>query len=162
MNKTRKGAFILVCIAICSSLSVGVAIAGTATSVSSFHAGINEDDYSGVVPLGVTVYIYWGGVSPPDTGTVDVKVIDPDGGKILEWPNLLPSESGTKSFAASEVGEYLVILEGNPSYSAFTRIVASGSVTVVPESVLGALMAIGAGFAAFGAVGIVKKTRNKA
>lgn len=156
---------VLCAIAFILSLSIANVQAnptGTAGSVSSAWAGQNPTDYTGVVPLGSTVHIYWTGVQNPTTGTVVITVIDPNGAFVTNFAGHAwgPSDSGTPSFTASMVGNYYIVFDGWPSYHLFTTVVAGISVFVVPESVFGTLAAVGAGFAAFATVNIYRKRKE--
>lgn len=142
---------------------LGFALAGTATSVSQTWLGVNENDHSGLVVIGSTVYIFWGGVQPiSPPGTVDITVIDPDGETVAQWTDQAPSQSGVNSFVPSETGTYMAIFEGYPSYHTFSLVVASASIFSAPESSLGSIMALGIGIAAFGAVALVKYKKTRA
>ncbi len=148
--------------AVLASLMIGVASAGTAASVSMAYVGTSMTAHSGQVSLGATVYIYWTGVVASSEGnTVDVTVVNPAGTVAEQWDNLAPSASGTISFVASSPGSYYIMFDGYPSYHLFTTYVASASIFVLPEGVLGTLIALVAGFSALGLFGVVKTKRAK-
>lgn len=159
---SKAVALIMVSVILTVLPTINIASAGTAASVSTVHMGADFDDYSGVVYVGTTVYIYWDGVNPSSEGdTVDITVIKPDGSILTSWLDLPPSASGTISFVANEEGTYGAFLYGFPTYHEYTTIIASTSIHVLPESVLGTSIAIIAGLAAVGTLGIVKAKRSK-
>jgi hypothetical protein len=157
----KKVCLIIFTVAVLASLMIGVASAGTAASVSEAYVG-NSNGQVSQVSLGATVYIYWSGVTASSKGnTVDVTVINPDGTKLTEWYNLPPTSSGKISFVAGSPGNYYVELDGYPSYHLYTTFVASASLFVLSEGVLGTLITLVAGLAAFGLFGVVKTKRAK-
>jgi ABC-type antimicrobial peptide transport system permease subunit len=159
--KRIKTLLVIFSIAISVSLMAGVCSAGTAASVNKMWASTNYGDASSQVGLGSTVFIHWTGVVPSAFGdTVDVTVIDPYGNNMTNWQELEPSESGTISFVANTYGSYAVIFDGHPTYYTYTTIVAVTSFFVVPEGVLGTLMALVSGFVAVGIIGVVKIRRQ--
>jgi hypothetical protein len=160
----KKIALIVFSMVVIVSLMVSVASASTpnATGVSNCWVGANINDHSGQVNLGTTVYIYWTGVTPAG-GTVSVTIITPSGSVLATYPSQLPSASGTISFIANAPGTYYVYLEGYPSYHIVTTVVAGASLFVLPESMLGTLMAIVSCAGAVVVFGVVKTKRaNKA
>ncbi len=157
----KKVCLAILTMAVLASLMIGVASAGTAASVSEAYVG-NSNGQVSQVNLGATVYIYWNGVTASTKGnTVDVTVINPDGTELTQWDNLAPSASGTISFVASSPGNYYVMFDGYPSYHLYATVVAGASLFVLPEGVLGTLITLVAGLAAFGLFGVVKTKRAK-
>jgi hypothetical protein len=160
----KKIALIVFSMAVILSLMVSVASAAApiATSVSCCWIGQNINDHSGQCPLNTQVYIYWNGVTPP-SGAVSVTIITPGGTVLATYLNEAPSASGTITFMANAAGTYYVFLNGYPTYHVVTTMVASGSLFVLPESVLGTLMAIVSCAGAVVVFGVVKTKRaNKA
>jgi hypothetical protein len=158
----KKVCLVIFTVLVLVSLMTGVVSAGTAASVSMAYVGTSMSARSGQVDLGATVYIYWTGVVASSKGnTVDVTVINPAGNAVANWYNLAPSASGTISFVASSPGNYYIMFDGYPSYHLFTTYVASASVFVLPEGMLGTLITLVAGFSAFGFLGVVKTKREK-
>lgn len=139
--------------------AISLATAGTAKQVQDITLNPAEN-----VPLNSPVYISWTGAD----GTVDVAVYDPENNPVeiytiidiadFSTTNLDMSFSGQIYFNPAMQGTYIVELTGNPA-TVRTDVVASASVFVVPESVLGGLAALGAGIAAFGTVAVVKRRR---
>jgi hypothetical protein len=160
----KKIALIIFSIAvIVSLLSVaGATVPANATGVSNFWVGVSPSDHSGHVNQGATVFIYWDGVTPANAA-VDITVYDPSGAVIATYPGMMPSDSGTLSFVASQLGTYYVRADGFPSYHQVTTFVAGASLIVLPESVLGTLAVLASCAGAVAVFGVVKKKRaNKA
>lgn len=160
--KGKKAALILLSVVVIASLIISGVHAGSAAAVSRIYLGVDPNDHHGVVDLGATVYIYWDGVVPSDLGnTVDITVIKPDGSVLTHWYDRPPSASGALSFVANMLGTYLVILDGHPTYYMYSTVVASASIFVLPESILGTSVALVACFSAVGVLGVIKIKRSK-
>lgn len=151
----KKVCLVIFSLLVAGCLLVGVVHAGTATSLSNVSAGANSSDNSGQCATGSCVYIYWSGVTPSD-GTVDVTVYNPDGSINLQWTDLAPDASGTIMFTPEQVGTYLIIFDGAPTYT-WTYQIAAVSYFNLPESAIGALAAVISAFAAFGVLAVVKR-----
>jgi hypothetical protein len=158
----------LVCLALISALAVAMMVSfayaselagGTAQSVSNCWVGVNIGDHSGNVPLNSVVHVYWNGTVPSD-GTVMISVYNPSGAMVTSFGPLAESSSGVPTFVANVTGSWYVQLDGYPTYHAQTYFVAGASVFVLPESVFGAIAAIGAGVAAIGTVSIYRKRKK--
>jgi hypothetical protein len=132
---------------------------GTAQGVSNCWAGVNTWDHSGNVAMGSTVHVYWNGTYPLN-GTVMVSIYNPSGTLVASFGPLAESSSGIPTFVANASGSWYARLDGNPTYHVVTTFVASASVFVLPESVFGAIAAIGAGVAAIGTVSIYRKRKK--
>ncbi|MCW4044509.1 MAG: hypothetical protein NWE94_03215 [Candidatus Bathyarchaeota archaeon] len=143
--KIKNIVALVVCIA-SFALIVNMAYAASAT-----WATISVEDSSGKqkveFDVGETVYLKW-----TANGDVDIVVTyyetedDPTGDPTsFNWYNQ-PS-SGTVSFEPDAVGFYEVSCTGATK----KRLLAYGTFFVIPESILGTLMATAACFAAFGA-----------
>ena len=103
-----------------------------------------------VFPLGVPLYINWAA-----GGTVKITVTDPIG-TVIVIGDELPS-SGSLPFTPTIGGTYVVSCTGATS-STFS---AGGWFFVLPESALGTLIAVVAGFAAVGTFKMVKRNSAK-
>jgi len=165
-----------ICVALLAC-SINLAQAGTATTVrlvDGYHStGVND----GVFITNENVYIGWSasGVSNP---SVDVYVISISSGEkvtLYKAETALGSggvDSGTDLynqplssvkciyFIPQDDGWYEIHCIGLETSS--YKVVGVGTVLVTPESALGSIMAIGAGIAAFGAIGVVKQRHSKA
>ena len=164
----KKIALITLSLIMLASFMVTVVSASTATSVGSIWADSQPNDQAGNYKIreayvGQTVYIYWEEVYP-DGGTVDIIVEAYDNNQVYfttigVGTGLAPAASGTVSFIVPNVPGGVCNIKLNGISIIYS--VASVTVFVVPESVLGSAMAALAGFAAFGAIGIVKHKRSK-
>ncbi len=104
--------------------------------------------------LGETVFIYW--VPGPADRVVDIKVVDSTN-TVIAGPWLAqPASNAPLSFVPPGPGLYTVLVNGQPAWT-----IAVATFFVVPESILGTLMATFAGFAAFATIGIVKRKHAK-
>jgi len=155
---SRKACLAILSLLVAGCLLVGVAHAGTATSLSNVSAGANSSDNSGQCATGSCVYIYWSGITPSD-GTVDITVYNPDGTVNSQWTDLAPSASGTIMFTPEQLGTYLIIFDGYPTYHLATYQIAAVSYFNSPESAIGAAAAMISAFAAFGVLAVIKKRR---
>ena len=156
----KKTCLVVFTLLIACTLLVGVAHAGTASSLSNVSAGANSNDNSGQCPTGSCVYIYWTGITPSG-GTVDITVYNPDGTVNEQWTNLAPDATGTIMFTPGQVGTYLIVFDGYPSYHIATYQIAAVSYFNLPESAIGALAAVISAFAAFGVLAVVRKRRTR-
>ena len=103
---------------------------------------------------GETVYIYWN-PAPPGS-VVDIKVVD-SSDVVVAGPWLAqPVGNAPLSFVPPGPGMYRVLVNGQPAWT-----IAVATLFVVPESILGTLMATFAGFAAFVTIGVVKSKNKK-
>jgi len=106
-----------------------------------------------------TIYIGW--TASPTGATVDISVVDPNNNAVtltlpsgVARPTDLPqTDSFQVSFLATTVGIYTITVSG------VTYQIAVGTVNVLPESTIGALMPIATGLAAAGAVALIKTKR---
>jgi hypothetical protein len=137
-----------------STVNAGNAIRGTAWG--STDGGSVAD----TVSLGSKVSIFWT-CSPPGS-TVDVWVTyqaNEDAAEVpvtgASWANLGTGDNGSKYFNADQYGFYYVYCQGGPK----SKITVT-SIFSAPESVFGALSAVGAAVAAFGTVAIIKKRKQ--
>jgi hypothetical protein len=156
----RKACLAIFTLLIACCLLVGVAHAGTAVSLSNVSAGANSNYNSGQCPTGSCVYIYWSGITPSD-GTVDITVYNPDGTVNAQWADLAPDASGTIMFTPEQVGTYLIVFDGYPTYHLATYQIAAVSYFNLPESSIGALATVISAFTAFGALAVVRKRNPK-
>jgi len=141
----KKTVMVIILPAIVLALSMSLVYAAPAT-----WATISIEDTNGAqkveFALGETVVLRW-----TANGEVDIIVTyyetedDPTGDPTpFEWYN--QASPGTVSFEPEAVGFYEVSCTGATK----TRLLAYGTFFVIPESLLGTLMATFAGFAAFG------------
>jgi uncharacterized repeat protein (TIGR01451 family) len=114
----------------------------------------NLGDSKSQFNLGETVFIYW---NPAPLGSVvDIKVVDSTN-TVIAGPWLSqPVSNAPLSFVPPGPGVYSVLVNGQPAWT-----IAVATLFVVPESILGTLMATVAGFAAFATLGIVKRKHAK-
>jgi hypothetical protein len=110
------------------------------------------------------IYINW--IARPSLSTVDISVTFQDLSDVpllnVGPPEqsetgdaLLQAESGTIFFVPTQPGKYTIHMEGYADIE-----IAVATVLVAPESVFGALSAVGAGVAAFGAFAVIKKRKS--
>ena len=100
---------------------------------------------------GQTVYIFWE-VNPSGSADVEIwtKIGDNMGVVLVDFGPI----AGTSTSWIAQEGEYYIRIEGVGTFP-----IAVASIFVVPESVLGTVMATVTGFAAFGAVYLIKHKR---
>jgi len=139
---------ILVC-AFALMLSINLAQAATAT-VATLHttdaSGTDKVEFG----MGETVHISW-----TADGTVNIRVEFEDG-SIVGGPWLNKPSTGEMDFTPSKTGYYAIYCTG-----AQTRLIAYGTIFVVPEVPLGTIMAIIASLGALGVFGTVKLKQAK-
>jgi hypothetical protein len=155
--------------------TISLAQAGTATSVGSvdgYHSnGIND----GLFNTNENVYISWR--ASGGSALVDVYVTSLSSHEkvtLYKVTTALGSggvDSGTDLynqptsnvkciyFVPQDIGSYEITCVGKVTTSSKT--IGVGTVVVTPESALGSIMVIGAGIAAFGTIGVVKKRHSK-
>jgi hypothetical protein len=130
--------------------SMNAVQAGTATD-----AGLWLTDQYGNIKndfvLNQVVYVNW----ITTGGTVDITVTDANNVVVYSVTDKLASDSPLQ-FTPLHGGSYTVSCTGAES-----KEISVWTLFVVPESVLGTLMATGAGFSAFGTLGVFKLKRAK-
>lgn len=137
-------------VTILSSITV-VQAAPTATV-----AGLTITDVAGTKKidfvLNQVIYIHW-----IADGTVDITVRDVNNVVVYSKTDQ-PATASPLQFTPPQGGYYMVSCTGAPSAT-----LSVWTLFVVPESILGTLMATGAGFAAFGTFGVfkIKHAKNK-
>ena len=146
----RKIAIAAIMLAIALALLVNFAHA-TATLSIEDASGNQKTQFD----LGNKVYIRWSASTDAViTITYYESAADPVGDLLETWPK--SAGAGLEEYLPPSTGFYDVALTG-----ASPRTFAYGTFFVIPESILGTLMATVAGFAAFGTVGVVKYRRAK-
>jgi hypothetical protein len=133
----------------------GLAYADTGTATAS-NCQISIQDANGTPKLtfnlGDPIHIKW-----LADGSVNIEVKCLSTGKTYDHYGPY-TDSNTWNdwiFSPTDAGRYKVYVNGNEE----SEIISVGSFFVVPESVFGALAAVGAGFAAFGTVTLVKRKK---
>jgi hypothetical protein len=136
-------------------LSTGFVCAAPATVASVW-----TEDIGGTVKntfaVGETVYVHW--TVGADGGTVNIIITDNAFTTIAILGTTVSVGAQPLTWTPSTPGTYYVMVQGatNQVYP-----IAVSSLFVVPESLLGTLMAITAGFAAFGTITAVGRKRSK-
>jgi hypothetical protein len=150
--KKANAFFAIVCtVALLST--VCVVYAGTANSASVWTTDILANPKNSFGPAEL-IYIRWN--PAPPLSTVDITVVNVANNVVAgPWLNQ-PIGNAPIICGPLAPGYYFVLVNGQPAFA-----IAVASLFVVPESVLGTLMATVAGFAAFGAFRIVKRNRRK-
>jgi hypothetical protein len=149
--KKANALFAVIC-AVALLSTVCFAYAGTAKQASVWTTDINAVPKNTFGPVEL-IYIWW---NPDPAGTtVDITVVDA-ANNVVVGP-LVNQPIGNAPIVCGPLapGYYFVLVNGQPAFN-----IAVASLFVVPESVLGTLMATVAGFAAFGAFRIVKRNRK--
>jgi hypothetical protein len=141
-------------LAVCLIVAAGIslAIAGTALSASVWaedSTNTPRNEYS----VGETMYINWN--ENPVGSTVDITVTDSAHNPLQTWLNQDPTKKLTLSYTFPAPGYYFIETAGAQPF-----LIAVATIFVIPESVLGTLLAVAVGFAAFGIVRM-KRTKNK-
>jgi plastocyanin len=153
----------MLCIlALCLVVSVGnVKALSLATSASVQCKGNSAGTGPDITACseGQQIWVFWT-QSPPST-VVEVKVLSPGGTTVIDQTNLQASASGTPTFTVTQAGTYYVLILGANNIVLQTKTIASATIFAMPESVFGALAAVGAGFAAFAVVKIRGKHTDK-
>jgi plastocyanin len=134
---------------------------GTASS-ASVHvkdnaAGTGPDIVQ--CPPGTKLWVFW--TQTNSGSTVGVKIVAPDGSVIFSQSDMTEGQSGSVSFTTTQTGLYNVILYGKYNAAIDSYVVASATVFVTPESLLGALSAATAALAAFGTFSLMKAKYKK-
>lgn len=148
--------FLLSVIALCSAISLVAADAPTATSGSVWTSDTNDpNNHVSDFIVGEQVYIFWStAIGSTPGGTVNIEVINADTDVTVYTfaggPFTMAQQP--KIWVPTEPGNYMIILNGQFA----SRPIAVATVFVAPESIFGALTAIGACFAGF----VVFKKRN--
>ncbi|MDR0797200.1 MAG: hypothetical protein LBE70_00555 [Nitrososphaerota archaeon] len=145
----------IVCVMIAMSL---VGLSSTASATDAGYVWCTSDR-SGSVPImkanvNEVIYIHWDHLELGNP--VDIMVVGPNNDDVkpfIEWSAATDAQRGALAFIPDTPGEWYIIVNDVQTYS----VIAECTVFVVPESTIGSLMALSAGFAAFGAVAIVKK-----
>jgi hypothetical protein len=153
----------IIAIIICSLITfsaISIVTAGTAQSANAWGSIDEKGSVVSSVTIGTTVSIFWN--CYPKTSTVDIWVtyqanLDADEVPVIDasWTGLGIDLNGSKSFNADQYGYYYIYCQGGIK----SKITVS-SVFSAPESVFGALSAVGAGVAAFGAFAVIKKRKS--
>jgi hypothetical protein len=150
----------LICVALVFPV---IAVVSATYASTAFIWGSTKIDGTATsqVDVGATVKIYWD--PTPKDGMVNIYVTystTEDGSESqvpgASWTSLTPAQNSTISFVADQPGYYWLYLYGSKQ----TKIIAQGSIHALPESVLGSIMAVTAGLAAFGTVAVIKKRRQ--
>jgi hypothetical protein len=146
-------------IAICFICLMGLSAAGTVNAANTATHGViivsatpntfpPPPDME--FPINVPMYINWAA-----DGTVKITVTDPNGVETVLGDEL-PSY-GYLSYTPTSRGTYFVNCTGAPA----SQFSAGGWFFVLPESALGTLIAVLAGFAAFGTFRLTRKHSKK-
>jgi hypothetical protein len=154
VTKLTKKLFIaVVCIAAFAS-AVSIVSAGTATSANIYTtsdvAGLQRTTY---FVVNQPIYIFW---TVGEGETIDLRIYNQAGTLVADVGTNLVIADQPRTWSASTPGIYYIVYPSG-TWIAF----AVASVTVVPESILGTVMATVAGFAAFGTIGLVKHKTAK-
>ncbi len=104
------------------------------------------------------LWIFW--IQAPSNTWVTIQVDDPNGNTIVNVPQQTSADSGSITFTTTIGGTYKVKVIGAFDVALDTDEIASQTVFVVPESILGTLGVICAGIAAFGTVKIYQKKKK--
>jgi len=174
----KKTLLVILTIAVLASFAVSFAPAASASTlatVASVHvkntaAGTGADVLE--CNTGTNLWVFWSQASVKDRSgvntIVEIKVIAPDGTVIRDVSNLKPSDSGTSklAFTASQVttpdgDPYYVVVYGAYNKVLSTNAIASQTLLVLPESVLGTFMAIASCGGAVAVFSVVKTKRAK-
>lgn len=107
-----------------------------------------------------TIYIWWTAQQADGTpGTVDIEIQDSAGNTVV-GPILNQPMGAQPIIWNAPVGYYYLVVKGSAGVASYKYPIAVASVFIIPESLLGTLMATVAGFAAFGAIRL-KRVKNK-
>ena len=110
--------------------------------------------HTAVFDVGDTVYIWW---STTPSVPVEIEIYDSWGSQVANLGSYTSPPPPAATWTPTAEGVYAIVIPG----STIIGYIAAGSILVVPESVLGTVMATVAGFAAFGAIGLVKHNRAR-
>ena len=137
---------------------VCVAHAGPAESAAiNFYATSSGPPATPIVTCnpGDTVWVFWN-LAPKDS-VANITLTAPDTTVVIALPN---TGDGSYQFTASQVGIYTCTASVSGT-DIGTKQIASQTLLVLPESVIGGIAAIGAGLAAFGTFRLVRKAQPK-
>ncbi|XES78349.1 MAG: hypothetical protein ACBZ72_05600 [Candidatus Bathyarchaeia archaeon] len=123
--------------------------AQTASVITQDAAGVPKNQFN----HGETVYVKLVSTAP-DGSVADITILDSDG-NVVAGPWMAQSAGSINSFVPPTSGYYFVNVNGQPVFT-----IAVATLFVLPESVFGTLAAVGAAFAAFGTIAIVKKKQK--
>jgi plastocyanin len=161
MKKERMLLFTLCFVAAISMMCVVNATSQPATS-AQVHV---KDNAAGTGPdivqcaVGTKLWVFW---TQYDSGShVEIKILAPDGSTVYDHTPLYQSDSGSISFTATQTGLYNIIVYGKYNAVIGSYVIASATVLVTPESLLGALSAATAALAAFGTFSLIKAKYKK-
>jgi hypothetical protein len=154
---------------------VSSANAGDAQGVSVITGGSAPNDVRVQFNPGEYVYVSW--ITAPAGATIDVSVLDPEGNPVnvykvsgdraapqagdpsgLVWAEQGDDAKWLLCFQADTAGSYKVSLAG--TFVSTEQIVGVGWLNVLPENNWGILMALAAGFIAFGVLGVFRTDRK--
>ena len=152
-----KSIFAVLALAIALTMTINVAFAAPPTARAA--SVITAADAACTIPssnfaFGATVYVKLESVQPIGSNA-DLEVRDSSSG-VVAGPWLNQVAGSVNSFVPASAGYYTVFVNGAPAWY-----IAVATFFVVPESMLGTLMATVAGFAAFATIGIVKRKHAK-
>jgi hypothetical protein len=132
----------------------------TATSGSVWTSNVNNPNvHVNSFVVGQSIYIFWSTeLNGVTGGTVNIAIYNVDtDAEVYVFPGgPFTLNEQPKIWVPTEPGTYQIVLNGK----FLTRPVAVATVLVAPESVFGALSAVGAGVAAFGAFAVIKKRKS--
>ncbi len=150
---------VLICVIVLASTINLAYAAPTATSGSVWTTGSTAiSPAKNSFNPGETIFIHWHSeINGVPGGTVNITITDMDDNLVADVGTTEMSNSDSpKTWATSTPGQYRVVVNGKWKVA-----ISVATVLVVPESALGTLMVIVAGFAAFGVVGVVKRNRAR-
>jgi hypothetical protein len=151
--QVKKIAVLTIICALALAAAASIASAGTAQTASVIvqdAANTPKNQFN----LGETVYVKLVSTAPAGS-TADIQVVD-TASNIVAGPWMDQVAGSINSFTPASAGYYIVLVNGQPAFT-----IAVATLFVLPESVFGTLAAVGAAFAAFGTVAIVKKKQQK-
>lgn len=157
MDTRQKISLLLGLLLLASLTSVGTASAATAERranvITTNQAGIDSGTYNSVTEfhIGEAIYIIVTGL--PDGKTADVSVTAWPSGDPVPGATWLDQTNGAiLSFTVTTPGDYDITVNGLNN-----RIIAFATIFVVPETLLGSLMAFATGLAVFGLFNLKKR-----
>jgi hypothetical protein len=127
-----------------------------ASSVWTTTSGISSSPHQLQFNPGDVVYVWWD--SYPIGSTVDITVTPPGGSYVtpIVFTGVRATVDAPVSFTASSPGVWTVSCTGADTLS-----ISVSTLFVIPESVLGTLIALAAGFAGVAVVTLVKRAHPK-
>jgi hypothetical protein len=158
--RIRKFVVLLALCAVSLTSVVGLVFAGTATSASVWttdSAATPKNQFF----FGERVYIYW---DPTPVGSsVDIVVVNSANTVVAgPWTEKVTPADAPLSFVPPLPGKYEVRVNGQPAATfKVAALFLSLNLFAVPESVLGTIAALGAGFAAFAFMKVKKGRQGK-